>query len=95
MHLSCFYIFSEICLNNIDISDSPTTRTLTTMPRRKASRAPSRAKPMLPDDSITEPDVDAEQRRKKKESLLADFDREGEPLRSLRQVSLYLLFFFL
>lgn len=68
-------------LLNIDISDSLATRTLTTMPRRKASRIQSRAKPTLPDDSFAEPDMDAEHRREKKNALLADFDREGEPLR--------------
>lgn len=57
------------------------------MPRRKASRVPSRAKPTLPDYSITEPDAEAELRREKKESLLADFDREGDD----RNQSLYRL----
>ncbi|KAK4299882.1 hypothetical protein Pmani_027881 [Petrolisthes manimaculis] len=46
------------------------------MPRRKASRVPSRAAPTLPNDSIIEPDMEAENRREKKMLLLADFDRE-------------------
>ncbi|XP_068241173.1 borealin-like [Palaemon carinicauda] len=44
------------------------------MPRKKASRAPSRAKPTLPDDSIVMPDMETEERKKKLELLLKDFD---------------------
>ncbi|XP_064112069.1 borealin-like isoform X2 [Macrobrachium nipponense] len=44
------------------------------MPRKKASRAPSRAKPTMPDDSICMPDMEVDQRKKKLELLLKDFD---------------------
>lgn len=44
------------------------------MPRKKASRAPSRAKPTLPDDSVCMPDMEVEERKKKLELLLKDFD---------------------
>lgn len=46
------------------------------MPRRKQSRVPSRAPPVLPDISITEPDMEAEHRKEKLRLLLADFDHE-------------------
>ncbi|CAL4090819.1 unnamed protein product, partial [Meganyctiphanes norvegica] len=48
------------------------------MPRRKVSRAPSRAKPKLPDDSFQEMDMEREEKMDKMRLLLADFDAEAE-----------------
>lgn len=48
------------------------------MPRRKASRVPSRAKPALPDESLTEAEMHQEKRKEKLKLLLRDFDIEVE-----------------
>lgn len=48
------------------------------MPRRKVSRAPSRAKPRLPDDSFQEVDMEREEKMVKMKLLLDDFDAEAE-----------------
>lgn len=47
------------------------------MPRKKRSRVPSRARPVIPDDSLVEPDMEADQRKEKLRLLLEDFDHEG------------------
>lgn len=48
------------------------------MPRRKASRVPSRAIPTLPDESITEAEMHQDKRKEKMKLLLRDFDFEVE-----------------
>ncbi|KAK7065200.1 hypothetical protein SK128_026078 [Halocaridina rubra] len=48
------------------------------MPRRKPSRAPGRAKPTLPDDSMVIPDMEADLKAEKMELLLKDFDAQVE-----------------
>lgn len=48
------------------------------MPRRKVSRAPSRAKPRLPDDSFQEVDMEREEKMEKMRLLLDDFDAEAK-----------------
>nr|XP_045597321.1 borealin-like [Procambarus clarkii] len=46
------------------------------MPRKKRSRMPSRPKPLVPDDSLIEADMESEQRKEKLRLLLEDFDKE-------------------
>ncbi|KAK3864760.1 hypothetical protein Pcinc_029576 [Petrolisthes cinctipes] len=76
----------DLATVSLNHHSNPTTKTnqqeehrarpIITMPRRKASRVPSRAAPTLPNDSIIEPNMEAEHRREKKMLLLADFDHE-------------------
>lgn len=47
------------------------------MPRKKNSRMPVRAKPIVADDSVFEADMEMEQRKEKLHLLLQDFDCEG------------------
>ncbi|XP_071546301.1 borealin [Panulirus ornatus] len=46
------------------------------MPRKKRSRVPSRARPIILDNSVGELDMEAEQRKEKLRLLLQDFDHE-------------------